>query len=334
VPDVAVQIVIPARNEEGNVERCVRAALDAMGVSGVVVVDDESEDRTAEIAIRAGGGDPRLAVVQAPARPAGWSGKSWALWHGKTGEEPWLLFVDADVRVAPDAAIRAVVHAELQGLDLFSAFGRWETPDLGTTVLVPAFGWTVRGLIQPDEVENGRRPFANGQFLLVRRSAYERAGGHAAVASSVLDDVELARVVQRTGGKVGVGYAPSLFSVRPYRSGLETLRGWHKNLATGAGGRGPATVGALTLLAVGPGPVLVLAASVGLGDGVAGAVAVGALVVQVALRARLDGLDGRNPWWAWTHPFGLAVVAAMLLASAWWPASTWKGRRFDRGQAV
>ena len=329
-------VVVPARDEAAAIGRCVQALRLVPGEGlRIVVVDDHSADDTAARAVDAAGGDPRVHVCAAPTRPSGWSGKSAALCAGHPGSEPWILFVDADVVVDQRLPGALIELASQRNLDLVSAFGHWETPTWGTRLLVPAFGWLIRGLVDPRRVEDGRTPFANGQMVLVRRSVYEAVGGHASIASEVLDDVALARRIAGSGGRLAVRWAPWGFSVRAYDTVQDVIIGYRKNLAAGLGGRpGVVLVATAAVLWAYVAPVAVLIAGLARLDvwWVSGGVLAIALIVT--LRARLDVLDGRPAGLAWLQPVAGLVIAWTLFRSGFGPAVAWKGRGFRRGRPV
>jgi cellulose synthase/poly-beta-1,6-N-acetylglucosamine synthase-like glycosyltransferase len=336
--DAVLAVVVPARDEARDIGGCVEALRRLADRDlRVVVVDDHSTDGTAERARAAAGDDPRIRVIPAPTRPAGWAGKAWACHAGAeaAGEVPWLLFVDADVRLDPRTPGTLVTLCGDTAGDVASAFGTWEVEGFWERLLVPAFGWLVRGAVPLARVERGEVPFANGQCLLVRREAYRRAGGHGAVRDDVLDDVGLAAAVQRVGGRVRVRHAPWAFRVRPYRSLAEVVAGYRKNLYAGLDrrlGRAVSLAGVLLLVTVGP--VLIAAVAAAAGAWSAAGTALLVLGLQVTARARLEALDGRAPGIALLHPLAGAIMAWTLLLSALRPVATWKGRRFEAGRPV
>lgn len=329
-------VVVPARDEAPVIGRCVQALRRIPGDRlRIVVVDDHSADDTAVRAADAAAGDPRVHIHSAPARPPGWSGKSAAMWAAHPGSEPWILFVDADVVVDRRLPTALITLASNEGFDLVSAFGRWETPTWGTRLLVPAFGWLIRGLVDPRRVEDGRAPFANGQMVLARRSVYEAVGGHSSVASEVLDDVALARHVAGSGGRVAVRWAPWGFSVRAYDTVQDVIGGYRKNLAAGLGARtGSVALAIVAVLWVYAAPPLVLIAGLACWNPWWVTGGAGALVLMVALRVRLDVLDGRPAGLAWLQPVAGLMIAWTLFRSGFGPPVLWKGRRFRRGHPI
>ena len=340
-------ICIPARDEAHQVGACVVAALLSDHPSfTVVVVDDCSTDGTAEAAIKAGNADTRLVVITARPPPAGWAGKPWACALAAaeaTGTH--LLFLDADVVIAPSAARRAASAMVARKLGLLSLFGTWTLGSAWERIAIPVVGWFVRGVTDLDAVNTpGRKEaFANGQFLLVDRHAYESVGGHAAVKDAVLEDVRLAEVMKQRGWPLGLYADPSAFSVRLYRNLREIFEGYTKNFYEGMGRRPHLAIVALVFLlvtAVLPYvlfPVVVFApAALLAGMGAQWPWQVWMALVcglPVAFRFRLDRADGRSGILAFTHPLGNAVLAAILIGSVFRVRSRWKGRLFHDGKA-
>ena len=214
-PDVAV--VIPARDEAAVLPETLPTLLAQRypGRLRLILVDDGSSDGTAELA-RALGGE-RLSVTAPGPRADGWTGKLWALAHGvaEAGEAEFLLFTDADIVHGPDS-VTALVSAATER-DLVSQMARLRTRTAWERLVVPAFVYFFAMLYPFRRVNGpGRTAAAAGGCCLVRRTALERAGGVAAIRDAVIDDVALGRAVKRTGGRVWLGLADDVRSVRPY----------------------------------------------------------------------------------------------------------------------
>ncbi|MBO86425.1 MAG: hypothetical protein CL927_13805 [Deltaproteobacteria bacterium] len=342
-----VSICIPARNEALNIGRCLRAVLAQRWPNlEVIVVDDRSTDDTATVARAAAEGDERLRVIAGSEPPDGWSGKAWACTRAASeacGEI--LVFVDADVILHPDAVHGAWAAMEARALDLFSAFGTWELDSFWEQVVIPPVGWLIRGSIDLDGVNSPGREaaFANGQFIAIRRPVYDLVDGHTAVKSTILDDVVLARTVQRRGYRLGLVDAPWLFRVRLYRSLREIIGGYSKNLYEGMNRRLTAGVGAIVFISVGtlfPYACLTggLVARIGFGWTIPASpwLAWFGLIcgLQLVFRWRIDHRDGRDPRFFWSHPLGNLVLIWILARSIFRMESEWKGRRFVDGRPV
>lgn len=341
-------VCIPARDEARQIEACVRAALaqDHPALE-VVVVDDCSTDGTGALALAAGGGDPRLRVVSGVELPPGWAGKPWACARA-AGEASGdhLLFIDADVELAPHAARVAAAVAIAKKADLLSVFGTWRLESFWERAVIPVIGWFVRGATDIAAVNTPGRPeaFANGQFILVDREAYDAIGGHSAVRAEVLDDVRLARAMKQHGHRLGLYYAPDLFRVRLYRSLSEIVAGYTKNFYEGMDRRPVVALGALLFQVIGTWLpwVILVAALVWPSFVFTGMTHPGAWTAWVAvvcalplvLRARLERVEGRSGALAWTHPIGNFVLAVVLARAMLQVRTVWKGREFHDGKAA
>jgi len=225
-------VIIPARNEAGRIAECLRSLLrqDYPGLQ-VIVVDDRSSDGTAECVNNALAGDHRCRVHRIEALPEGWGGKSHALWIGAgMADTPWLLFLDADCRVEPDGLSSALQYAIEQRADLLSLWPRDASEGFWERLLIPLCGAMI-------VIWYGRRDahdptastaFANGQFLLCRREAYEAIGGHAAVKDALVEDIPLARLAKARGLSVLSAIGTDIFRVRMYASLREVVSGWRR----------------------------------------------------------------------------------------------------------
>lgn len=331
-----LRVCIPARNEAGRIGACVAAVLRSDAAREVIVVDDGSDDGTAEEARRAGAGDPRLVVRTARPRPPGWAGKPWACQEAASDATTgWLLFLDADVVVDPHAPAAAVERAERDRVVLLSLFGSWALESFWERVAIPAIGWFIRGAVDLDAV-NEARPhpllpaFANGQFLLVRGDTWRAMGGHGAVRGEVLDDVRLAEAVRARGEGMRLLWAPWAFRVRLYEGLSQIVSGYRKNLYEGMRRRPAlALLGAAVVLVTTALPPIV----VFVGPPAVSAWALALTVAMIAFRWRLERRDGRSGVVAPLHPLAGLALAGVLLASMK-PVATWKGRRFVGGHAA
>ncbi len=225
-----VRVVIAARNEEEAIGPCLDALLaQRYGPLEVVVVDGGSTDGTVAEAARR----PGVRVVAEPPLPPGWVGKNWACSQGaRDADAAYLLFLDADVRLAPDAVGSAVAWAERDRADLVTFAPRIETVGFWERVVLPFYTQMVLTYFRAPRVNRpgSRAAMANGQFCLVRRTAYEAVGGHAAIAPFVLEDVALARRFRSAGRPMRVGWTPELAETRMYRDRAEMFEGLLKNV--------------------------------------------------------------------------------------------------------
>jgi Glycosyl transferase family 2 len=310
--DCPVSVLLPVRDEADRVGPCLRALLTQRGVPRleIVVLDDGSRDGTADM-VRAVAGD-RVRLVTGAPLPPGWLGKPYAchqLARLATGEV--LVFVDADVVLAPDAVAAAV--GLLRGFDLVSPYPRLVARTWSERLIQPLLPWSWLTFLPLRLMERSRRPSlaaAGGQFLVADRAGYLRAGGHAAVRDRVLEDVELARAVKRAGGRIALADGSRLASCRMYRSWTELRDGYSKSLRAA-----PAVVPLLlwyllppALLPVAPGP------------------AAAALVLGIAGRMVAARVSGHRllPD-CLLHPVSVALLA-YLFARSVVSRPTWKGR--------
>ena len=234
-----VSVIVPARNEARNIGRCVRSILSSRYPSlELIVVDDHSQDETAALAREAANGDSRLRVMSNPPLPNGWFGKQWACAtgvHAARGE--LLLFTDADTEHAPDLLPRAVNALLREDVGLLTVAGHQETHGFWERLLQPQVFWML--LVRyggTESVSRARRAedvIANGQFLLVRRTAYETVGGHEAVRDKVAEDLALAQRFHRAGIQVRLLRGDDQLSTHMYASLSELIAGWGKNIYAG-----------------------------------------------------------------------------------------------------
>lgn len=236
-----VSVVIPARNEARNIERCLRSVLSNNYPSyEVVVVDDQSSDGTGDIARSIAAKDSRARVMETGAPPEGWFGKQWACETGaRSTHGEILLFADADTVHSSDLITRAVKMMLRRNADLFSIVGKQELGSFWEKLIQPlVFGMMAVRYGGTESISNSRfvtSKIANGQCLFVRRSSYDELGGHSLVRSHVADDMMMAQRFFARGKRVAAAEGIDQLSTRMYTSLSELIRGWSKNVF--AGGR-------------------------------------------------------------------------------------------------
>jgi glycosyltransferase involved in cell wall biosynthesis len=232
-----VSCCVPARDEAAVIGPCVRAILaQDLPVTELILVDDRSSDGTAELARQAAGDDPRLRVVLGDGPPPGWMGKSAALWRAQQeASSDWLLFVDADVVLHPRALTAALAAAREHGAHMVSWLGQLETRSFWEHVLMPFIGDVIALFSNKARVNDPTRDdcLANGQFILIARSAYDAIGGHESIADSVIDDVSMSRQVKFHEPVGSLRYvllhSEGLMRVRMYDSLAAIWTGFAKN---------------------------------------------------------------------------------------------------------
>ncbi|TQS41563.1 glycosyltransferase [Cryptosporangium phraense] len=323
-----VSVLLPLRDEENRVGPCLRALLALRSVPPyeVVVLDDGSTDRTAERVKEIADGDPRVRVLTGAPLPPGWLGKPHACAQLAAAAAPGsevLVFVDADVVLAPDALTAAL--AMLDDLDLVSPYPRQVAETPAERLIQPLLQWSWLTTLPLGLAERSPKPSltaANGQFLVVRREAYEKAGGHGAVRGDVLEDIALLRAIKRVGGRGVVTDGSTIAECRMYESWPELRDGYSKSLWAAFGGApgAAATVAALGFL-------YVLPAAAALRGSRIGALGYAAGVAGRVVAARASG--GRAWPDALAHPvsigaFGYLVARSVVLRRR--GALRWKGR--------
>jgi chlorobactene glucosyltransferase len=340
-----VSVIIPARNEAHNIERCLRSVLaTAWPRLQVIVVDDHSTDGTGALARRVAselGADVR--VIPAPDLPDGWFGKQWACHTGAraaTGE--LLCFTDADTHHGPELLARSINALIARRAELFTVAGRQEMVTFWEKVMQPmVFALLLSRYGGTEAMSRSTRPvdkIANGQFLLMRRDAYRRVGGHESVRAHVAEDLRLAQRITEMGLSAQMVLAQDHLTTRMYTSLGEIRRGWGKNVY--AAGRDALRLNAFTrrllpfvfpipaLMPAIPAIVLLLAFLGILGDG-ARLFGIIALSANLLFWAGVYAYARLSPLWALLHPLGSVVFAAICAEAAWRGSRVeWKGRRY------
>jgi glycosyltransferase involved in cell wall biosynthesis len=245
---VRITVCVPARNEEANLEACVRSILASTERDiEVLVYDDQSTDNTPTILAKLIASDPRVRAAQVTPLPAGWNGKQHACWRmseqatrSESGGQ-WLCFTDADVRFEPNCLADALAFAQSQKADMVSTFPRQITGSLAERLAVPMIFFILFSYLPMPRMRTTRDPAASaacGQFILVSRNAYEKAGGHEAFKNSMHDGVKMPREVRKAGFHTDLFDGTHLVSVRMYRGLAQTWRGFAKNAFEGLGSVG------------------------------------------------------------------------------------------------
>jgi chlorobactene glucosyltransferase len=238
-----VSILIPAKDEGERIRACIESALNQQYDNfSVTAIDDRSTDRTGAVMDEMAAANPNLRVVHVPqgSLPEGWTGKCNALHSSvKHADGEWLLFVDSDVILEPNALPATLGLAVGRSLDLVSLLGRIESHGLWEGLLVPLAGMAMNFmyLTALTNADHRKPAFANGQFLLIRRSAYEAIGGHERVKDQFTEDVELARLMKSLGYRVRLVWGRDYFAVRMYSSLAGIVRGWGRNFYAVAYGK-------------------------------------------------------------------------------------------------
>jgi glycosyltransferase involved in cell wall biosynthesis len=226
-----VSIIVPARNEAANLGNCLESLAAQTGVtSEIIVVDDASTDCSRAIAQSIAG----VRVISPPPLTIGLTGKNNAVIAGaRVARAPWLLFTDADTLHRPGSLARALDEAKKEQADLLSYSPEQLVVTFSERAVMPVVFAELAARYPPHRVreQDSGIVAANGQYILVRRAAYDAVGGHAAVAAEILEDVALARQFRDAGYRVHFRYAADAVRTRMYRDWAQLREGWTKNLA-------------------------------------------------------------------------------------------------------
>lgn len=230
-----VSVLIPAKDEEASIERCIRSLLaQTYNRLEILVTDDRSTDRTAEIVRSIAKDHPQVRLIQIEDLPPGWTGKTNALHQCQfQAKGEWLLFVDADTYQHPNCLGVVLADAMKHDVDLESLLPALDSRSFWEKVVQPFAGvclmvlYPLSRVNDPAEKEMG---FANGQFILIRREVYDEIGGHAAVRDKFVEDIHLGRRVRKAARNLRVVMAPDISSVRMYASLGALIRGWSRIL--------------------------------------------------------------------------------------------------------
>ena len=340
---LSVSVIIPARNEAANIERCVRSVLQSTYQPlEVVVVDDRSSDGTGGIAewiATSPEARGRLRVLHGAELPEGWFGKPWALVQGyRAASGDLLLFADADTWQDPDLIPRAVTALRNEHVDLVSVLPRQEMLTFWERLVQPHVFFALQARVGDLRRVNRTRvvwnAIANGQFILTNRVAYEAIGTHAAVKDTVAEDVALAQRYVSRGRDIFLLHAEEFMRTRMYRSLGEIIEGWSKNLALGA----PLMMPPLLLMRQVLPYVMWLPVLAWIGPPL-GWLAFRWDFTLLAMAASLltwlevYRREQAPVWYALLYPLGASVVAYIMLRSAWRGRRRieWKGRVYRRG---
>jgi len=257
-----VSAIIPARNEEFLIARVVESVAAQPEIGEVIVVNDQSTDRTGEILAELAERVPKLKVLATGELPAGWIGKNHAISVGAAAAHgDWLLFTDADTYHLRGSTRRAIADAIEHAAAVVSYSPEQEMDSFWERALIPFVFCRLAARFSYPRVNDPAKAdaAANGQFILVSRDAYEAVGGHTAVANEILEDVALARRIKQAGYRIFFAAPQGVVRTRMYRSFGSMWQGWTKNLYPLVGG----TMGSVLLELVEAFPIfeiLVLAA--------------------------------------------------------------------------
>ena len=335
-----ISAIIPARNEEENIEACVASLTAQPEIGEIIVVNDQSTDRTGEILARLSQTVPKLKILESAALPAGWIGKNHAVWLGaQLANCEWLLFTDADTVHLPGSAARALDDAHNFDAALVSYSPEQITQSFAERALIPFIYYRLARKFDFARVNDPSLPAAaaNGQFLMVHRDAYEKIGGHRAVANAVLEDVALARRVKQAGFRLHFASGQGIAQTRMYRSFAAMWQGWTKNLYLLLGGTRKGILQELLLAFPWPAIFFIAAGIIMRGHagpwlGAIGILWLGGCHIAYGRELRRNRYSARFIIY---YVPGVCLYAAVVAASGWkyWRGKVlWKGREYPVGK--
>jgi len=344
-----VSVIIPARNEEINIGACVASIVMSEYPSyEVIVVDDQSQDGTAEIVRGLENGNAQeIRLIAGEPLPEGWFGKPWACSQGAASAKgDLLLFTDADTVHAPDLLGQSVLELAGSEGDVLTIIGRQIMGTFWERLLQPQFFFLLAmrfpGVGDEKKPHQWRHAIANGQYLLFKREVYDALGGHEAVAGEVVEDLRVAQLLVQGGWNLVLRSGAGL-KTRMYRSLGDLVEGWSKNVATAVLQTTPGWLLPVMLplsLLVGWGlwlvPPMVLAWALATGStGIPlqwGAIVTG---LGVVVWGRTTRIMGENPGYGFLFPLG-SLLGGYIFVLSWLRGSRikWKGRTYRVPRAV
>lgn len=330
-----ISTIVPARNEERNIDRCARGLVhqDYPDLE-VVFVDDDSSDATPDILARYAEQDQRVKVVHTGNKPDGWNGKQWACHSGAVAARgDWLCFMDADTFAEPYLLRRTVAFALARRIDMLTLQPWYEMRGLWERIVLPA-GLMPLLLIFPPSLINDPHntiSLANGQFILIRRAAYDAVDGHAGIKDRMMDDFSLADSVKRAGYRLFVANGADVMRVRMYTNLKEIWAGILKLSVDICGGWLITVLSLVVNLLLNVMPMILLVWTI-VSEQWTAAIVMGATVLFQIVYYGLIRMAGFRlpPWSGITYPIGGIIVTAILLDSMFRLVTggdiKWKGR--------
>lgn len=323
--DAAILVLAPMRNEAENIFEFVSALSSQSGVSklAVVLINDSSTDKTLEYMREAIRHDSRFSIMDSPALQSGWLGKVSALHSGYlSAQAEYIVTLDADVRLKPNALVRSINQLDDLKLDFLSPYPRQIAKTFSEKLIQPLLHWSWMSTVILRLAEKSPRrstAVGNGQFFVVRKSALDTVGGFASVSNQILDDIELARSLIAAGFKGVVTEGSAIASTRMYSSFDEIRQGYGKSLWKAFGGVFGSVIASLFIFATGVLPVILAAQGYLIGF---------LIYLLITLTREISALRSRsNPLYAFLHPLS-SLLLIYLICYSWLRRGRiqWKGR--------
>ena len=321
----SVTVLAPMRNEAENVPEFISALSSQMGVKNLnfVIINDGSTDKTAELLTSVIDGDPRFSVIDSPIQRDGWLGKVSALQSGyESARSEFIITLDADVRLQPNAIMRAISQLERLKLDFVSPYPRQIAQTFAEKLIQPLLHWSWMSTVILRLAEKFPRrstAVANGQFFVARKNALDAINGFESVSTQILDDIELARSLISAGYRGVVTEGSGIASTRMYSSFDEIRQGYGKSLWKAFGGSFGTVIAIAFLFATGILPVLMILNGYLIGW---------LIYLYMVFSREISAIRSRsNPLFAFLHPLSSALLIYLIIYS-WRNRGTiqWKGR--------
>jgi hypothetical protein len=326
----AISVIVSAKDEEGNISACVESML-AQDYPNfeMIVCSDRSRDRTAAIVRNLAAGDARLRLIELDHKPDGWTGKCHGMWTAASAARgEYLCMIDADCRQVSARTLSAAMREAQDSLaDMLSVLPVLEMRGFWENVVQPVCGGVMMIWYRPDKVNDPARSdaYANGAFILMRRSAYDAVGAHQAVRDKLMEDMHLAARVKRAGMPLRVVQSRGLYVVRMYTSLSAILRGWGRIFFGTFGTLGRLAISLAVMVLMGLLPYvaaiagLAMAGSPGQAQGwwlACGIVGLAATALQLSAVWRFYKLIGARKELAWTYAVGCIITLIALVIAA------------------
>lgn len=344
-----ISVVVPARNEETNIERCVRSVLaQSYRNLELIVIDDQSTDATPEILARLAAEDTRVRVVQKGPLLPGWTGKNHAVACGaESAQGEWIVFIDADISLHRGALSAAYTVAKHKKVSLLTLWAKQRLESFWERVAQPVIIGMSLPIDPMQHVNCPKHPdvaYANGQFLMVLRSVYERLGGHTAIRDQVLEDQLLSLRFKQANEPILMMDGSRVLETRMYSSLEQLWEGWSKNNFLALRRNLWLLVGSLVsvyFVAISPFVMVLfgLLASIELQNALyiplmLNVIAAG---MMVWMRWQTRYLFDTPAWYLLTHALGGVIFMGIMLNSAYRHLTkrgvTWKGRCYGEADA-
>jgi glycosyltransferase involved in cell wall biosynthesis len=235
-----VSILIPARNEEENILDCLKkCSLQDYKNIEILVLDDNSYDNTCAIIEEESLKDRRIKLINGAALPSGWLGKNWACHQlSQEAKGEFYLFIDADVQISIQSVSLALGSVENHNFAMFSIFPTQILNNFGAAIVIPIMNWLLLNFLPLKMIYLSKSPrfvAANGQFIFIKRSVYLEVNGHSGIRNLVVEDMELARSVKKSGNILMTGLGGEVVTCKMYPNFRSSIKGFTKNFYPGFG---------------------------------------------------------------------------------------------------